>query len=87
MLYTDGHEVTIMTDRPLTISEAAELYKLDTSTLRHAIRRGVLAPAFKAGKTWFIERSEIEKWLENRNPDVGRPLYSKKEDPTSNNEG
>lgn len=77
MLYNRSMELT-MTKRPLTLSEAADKYHIDTSTLRHAIRQNRLKPAYKAGKTWFVNEAEVERFIRERNPSAGRPLGTNK---------
>jgi DNA binding domain, excisionase family len=45
----------------LTVTEMAEMKGVNTSAIRHAIRRGQL-PACKVGKTWLISRADAEAW-------------------------
>ncbi len=48
----------------MTLTEMAERYGLtDGSALRHAIRRGVLNAEI-AGKTYFVEEGEAERYAQ-----------------------
>lgn len=60
-----------MTDRLLTIDQAAELLQVSAKTVRRAIERGELAavhvgePDAKV-KTWRIRAGDLEAWVERR---------------------
>jgi len=45
----------------LTVTEMAAAKGVNTSAIRHAIRRGQL-PAVKVGKTWLISKMDAEAW-------------------------
>lgn len=45
----------------LTVTEMAEAKGVNTSAIRHAIRRGQL-PAVKVGKTWLIAPRDAAEW-------------------------
>ena len=60
-----------MTDRLLTVDQAAELVQVSAKTIRRAIDRGEL-PAAHVGEpdarvhTWRIRRDDLDAWLEQR---------------------
>jgi len=57
----------------LTAAEVARYWKLDGSTVRHAIHDGRL-PARKAdGRTWLVEAADVVEWrgLPPEEPDDG----------------
>lgn len=56
----------------LTLTEAATCAGVDASTLRHAIRDNRLA-AIKRGRDWFVDRAEIERYMDERQPWHGIP--------------
>lgn len=44
----------------LTVPEAAKLLRVSRSTAWRWCKDGILASAFKIGRTWRIHRSEVE---------------------------
>lgn len=45
----------------ITVTEAAAIWGLNTSTIRYAIRYGRITDCKKVGNTWLINRSELIK--------------------------
>ena len=55
---------TVMPD-PLTLEEASDIYGVKAATLRRACWSGKL-PAKMRGKTWFVNSSDLERYLATR---------------------
>lgn len=49
----------------LTFEEVQELLKLSRSKLYQMLQGGEL-PAYKIGKKWRIDRTELEEWIESK---------------------
>lgn len=47
----------------LTIKEAAEYLRVSRSTVWRWCQSGALTSAFKAGRNWRIQRSELEEMM------------------------
>lgn len=60
-----------MTDKLLTLAQAAEQVNRDASTLRHAIHDGKLK-AQKFGNSWVVTEADLKAWVDNL-AKVGRP--------------
>jgi hypothetical protein len=52
-------------DEELTLTEIVLEYKLNDSTLRHALNEGRISGR-QRGKIWFVARSEIRRWLDTQ---------------------
>lgn len=48
----------------ITLSDAALIADVNTSTLRYAIKRKHL-PATKFGKTWVVSREALQVWIDD----------------------
>lgn len=59
----DKMEVCIMSDAILTVAQAAEYLKVCEKTVRRLISNKALS-ASKVGKSWRIQKSDIDKYLE-----------------------
>ena len=49
----------------LDVCGLAELFKCSTEKVKRMARRGEL-PAFKFGKSWYVRRVDLERYLGNR---------------------
>lgn len=58
--------------RPLTVTEAAQLLGVDTSTVRHAIADGRIAATLR-GRDWWITQPEAMRYSRERKPRPARP--------------
>ena len=56
----------------LSLSEAAERYRIPTTTLRHAVQRGDIVGR-KIGSQWVVQAKSVETFLAHR-PRPGRPV-------------
>lgn len=59
----------------LTFEEVQDLLKLSRSKMYQMLQRGEL-PAYKIGKQWRIEKSELEEWLASKKFNVTSPEES-----------
>ena len=55
-----------MSERLLTISEAAELLQLHPETVRNWIRDGRLPWGMKLGRLWRIRMSALVEWMDEK---------------------
>ena len=55
----------------LSLSEAAERYRIPVTTLRHAVQRGDIVGR-KIGSQWVVEIRSVESFIAHR-PQRGRP--------------
>ncbi|MEL6404257.1 MAG: helix-turn-helix domain-containing protein [Chloroflexota bacterium] len=60
-----------MNNQLLSASDAAEIADCHQDTIRRAIETGNLA-AQKVGRTWVIDQSALDKWVENGKPNRRR---------------
>jgi excisionase family DNA binding protein len=51
----------------LTPQEVSDLLKVSVHTVRRWINDGSL-PAYKVGRAWRIQQSELEGWISNQRP-------------------
>lgn len=63
-------------DELLTFAKVAEETGYSSARLRQLAARGEL-PAKLYGKTWLIQRTDLEKFLAEHHPRTGRPRGSK----------
>jgi len=58
----------------LSIVQAAEIAKYESSAIRRLILKGKL-PAEKIGSQWVIARRDLDKWMssDSYHPGAGRP--------------
>ena len=52
-------------ERLLTIDEVANFLNINPMTIYSWVREGKI-PAFKIGKVWRFQKSEIDKWLKKQ---------------------
>lgn len=52
-----------ISDKWISIEEAAEYLGVKSGTIRDWIRKGKEIPARKIGKQWKFKRSELDKWI------------------------
>ena len=54
-----------MSDRVMTLQQAAELLQIDVDTLRVLVRQGKV-PGAKVGRQWRLEEGLLREWLRER---------------------
>jgi excisionase family DNA binding protein len=54
-----------MTDRVLTLQQAADFLQIDVNTLRVLVRHGKV-PGAKVGRQWRLEEGLLREWLRER---------------------
>jgi excisionase family DNA binding protein len=59
-------------ERMLSLADVAERLNVSDQAVRRWVKTGIL-PAYKPGAEWRIEPAELQKFLENSRPKVGRP--------------
>jgi excisionase family DNA binding protein len=60
-------------DSLLTLNEAAALAGVVPDSLRQAVLQGRLS-ATKRGHQWFVERVDVERYIERRRPNYRRTI-------------
>lgn len=72
-----------MNNQLLSAMDAAEIAECHQDTIRRAIETGNLE-AQKVGRTWVIDRSALDKWIDsgkpNRRRDSARQISSSDKD-------
>ncbi len=51
-------------DELLTVTQAAGIAGVNSSTLRHAIKNGHLS-ASKVGSVWIVTRENLNRWMQS----------------------
>jgi excisionase family DNA binding protein len=54
-----------MSDRVMTLQQAAEFLQIDVDTLRVLVRQGKV-PGAKVGRQWRLEEGLLREWLRER---------------------
>lgn len=54
-----------MSDRIMTLEQAAEFLQIDADTLRVLVRQGKV-PGAKVGRQWRLEEGLLREWLRER---------------------
>lgn len=62
-----------LSDRWITIDDAAEYLSVTTDTIRNWIKKGCGIPANKIGKQWRFKLSELDAWVKS-----GQSCFDKK---------
>jgi predicted ArsR family transcriptional regulator len=63
-------------DKLIGLAQAAEEFGLNHNTLRRHVNDGLLK-AQKIAGVWLVTRAEIERYLEESKPQMGRPPKDK----------
>ena len=66
-----------MSDRVMTLQQAAEFLQIDVDTLRVLVRQGKV-PGAKVGRQWRLEEGLLREWLRKRSLEPkGAPAHPK----------